>query len=357
MADNNNSGGRGGWPYALIGVPFVAASLGLLCLAIVPNLLDWQRMKSWRMVEARLDEARLRNLGGSESDSYQVEARYRYVVDGREYGGTRVAISRAADSVGDFQLALGAELEETLRLQRPFWVWVNPLRPGEAVIDRSLRGGLFTLQLVFMLAFGGIGALMLHLRKHPPPSRYAPRVCPPTSPAADARALAGVVRHEAIPGGIRLVIPYGSRLPALLAALLGGPVVIAIAMAMHAAEAPLPFPLLFGGTGAAFALHALWELATRRQIELDRQYGLRSERRLLGLVIARERIPAREIRALTAGLTWSSGGASAPNAYRIQVRTLDDRKVTLVDRVPGRGAAERLLREIGTNTGLALDLG
>lgn len=367
MGDNRNGDGRGR-TYALIGVPFVIASLALLCLGVVPTLHDWQRMKSWTMVEARLDEARLRNHSDTEGDDvYKVGARYRYVVEGREYTGARVAISGMADNVGDFQLALGSELEAALRLDRPIHVWVNPRRPAEAVIDRSLRPGLFAGQLFFMLATGGIGGTMLYLLWRPPRRHAAaagvpaaaPKVRPPSDPAAAARALAGAVRREPIPGGMRLVVPFGSQPHAQLPRLVAGLGTIALGTFLNALDAPLPFPLLFGGIGALLVAQGMWRLLGGRHVELDRQYGLRSERRLLGIAVARERIPAREIRALTASVVaWrSAGGSSAPVAYRIELRTRGDRRVTLVDRVPDRGAAEQLLREIGTSAGLALELG
>ena len=167
------------------------------------------------------------------------------------------------------------------------------------------------------------------------------------------------MRREAIPGGVRIVTPYGGQPAAVLPPLLAGLGAIALGTFIGALDVPPLFPLLFGGIGALVLLQGLWRLLSGRHVELDRQYGLRSEQRLLGLVVARERIPAREIRALTASVVgWTSvGRSSAPVAYRIQLRTRGDRKITLVDRVPDRGAAEQLLRELGTSAGLALDLG
>ena len=129
----------GGWLLGLFALPFAAVGVGMLLLSVLPTLYDWARMQWWQPVPATLVAARLETSRSSKSSSYTVKASYRYQVAGREYQGNRVAISSGGDNVGDFQVALGARLEQALRDGAPVQVWVSPSDPSESVIDRSLR--------------------------------------------------------------------------------------------------------------------------------------------------------------------------------------------------------------------------
>lgn len=375
MVDRRKGLEPGSWWMLLLALPFAAVGLGVLCLSVVPTLHDWTRMQSWRPVEAHLEAAALQHHRGSKGGSTQsVEARYRYSVGGREFHGERVAIADGADNVGDFQSELGAALEDALRQERAITVWVNPDDPAEAIIDRSLRPGLLALKLVFVVAFGGVGFGVLYALWRTRRARYRRDADAPARTAAaaaqrgfgaaaaldegadDAAALARVLDREAIPGGVRLVCPYGRHRRAMLPLLVFGLVFATVGGVTGADGAPLVFPLVFGGIGAALALLALWAMANRLSSELDRQYGLRSERRLLGLVVARRRLAARDIRGLRARLAWTMRSGKREQAYyRLQVRGDDGRAITIADGIPGRATAERLLRELGTQTGFAVD--
>ena len=161
----------GGWLLGLFALPFAAVGVGMLLLSVLPTLYDWARMQWWQPVPATLVAARLETSRSSKSSSYTVKASYRYQVAGREYQGNRVAISSGGDNVGDFQVALGARLEQALRDGAPVQVWVSPSDPTESVIDRSLRPGLLALKMVFVVVFGGVGVgLLVHVLR---PTRAA----------------------------------------------------------------------------------------------------------------------------------------------------------------------------------------
>lgn len=153
---------------SLFALPFAMAGLGLFVFLSLPMLLDWGRMQAWEPAQAELVEVQLHR---AKSDSYRVEARYRYEFGGNPHLGSRVAISSRADNIGDFQYQLGARLADARERGEPVPVWVNPAQPDEAVLDRSLRPGLLALQLVMVLMFGGFGFGFLAYvwRKRPAP--------------------------------------------------------------------------------------------------------------------------------------------------------------------------------------------
>lgn len=141
----------------IFGLVFAGVGIGFLAISIVPTLYDWHRMRAWQAVEAELLAADLVVHDGSDSTTYEATATYRYRFDGRDYTGTRVAINRGSDNIGDFQPALGRRLEDALQQRRGISIWVDPGDPSRAVINRDLRWGLLGFKLIFVLLFGGAG--------------------------------------------------------------------------------------------------------------------------------------------------------------------------------------------------------
>lgn len=148
------------WLVALFALPFTAVGIGLLLLSVLPTLHDWTRMQFWQPVDATLLSARL-HMHTGKSRSYSVSAHYRFQVAGRVVESRRVAISEGADNIGDFHQRLGARLERAQARGETVRAWADPANPSDAVIDRSLRGGLLAFKMVFVLLFGGFGAGLL----------------------------------------------------------------------------------------------------------------------------------------------------------------------------------------------------
>ena len=147
-------------------LPFAGAGLGFLFWSVIPSLYEWQQMKSWPQVQARLLEADLSTSRGDDSDSYKVIARYSYRYQMVDYTSERVAIMGGSDNIGRFQQHLAAELTAALRDQRPVPAWVNPNNPSDAVLNRDMRWNLLGFKMIFVLVFGGvgIGLMVLTLR-------------------------------------------------------------------------------------------------------------------------------------------------------------------------------------------------
>ena len=147
--------------------------LGCLCLFALPfagvgvfmgyltaaTLVEWVAMRSWVPVEAEIVSVNLQQNSGSDSTTYEVTASYRYVVNGREYTGSRVALHSGSDNIGDYHHDIYAELSgyrgETFRC------FVDPHSPSDAVLFRDLRVGLLGFYMLFVVLFGGAGVGMI----------------------------------------------------------------------------------------------------------------------------------------------------------------------------------------------------
>lgn len=145
----------------LFGLLFFGVGLGFLFLSVAPTLYDWLRMQQWEPVSAELIDTKLERARGDKSTTYNARARYRYHFAGQTYEQDRVAVNTGKDNVGEFQEKLARDLNVTQQSGAELVVWVNPKRPQEAVIDRSLRITLLLFKMVFVLVFGGIGLMVL----------------------------------------------------------------------------------------------------------------------------------------------------------------------------------------------------
>ena len=102
----------------------------------------------------------LLSVSGSEN---QTEARYRYRRNGVTYQGDRVYVASLNDNIGSYHPDLLARLKSQQRTGEPVDVWVNPIDPQQAVIDRDMRWGLFALMTGFCSIFIFIGLLISYV--------------------------------------------------------------------------------------------------------------------------------------------------------------------------------------------------
>ncbi|KRB28678.1 DUF3592 domain-containing protein [Acidovorax sp. Root70] len=344
----------GGWLLGLFALPFAAVGVGMLLLSVLPTLYDWARVQWWQPVPATLVTARLETSRSSKSSSYTVKASYRYQVAGREYQGDRVAISGGGDNVGDFQEALGARLEQALRDGAPVQVWVSPTDPAQAVIDRSLRPGLLALKMVFVVVFGGVGVgLLVHVLR---PARAAQGLVGSNGQPLTA-GMPG--RVERIPGGVTMYFPAGRWWGLKLALALFGAVFLAVGALVpweqeaSADVAPWLLRLVFGGVGGMVLLGSFYALANSLRVRLDHN-GLRTERRLLGLMLQWHQVPGPEIARLRVVESYAVQSNSRREVYfRIVAELRGGRQLTIAQDLKGRAQADKLLASIGGWTGYA----
>lgn len=337
------------WVMGLFALPFAAVGVGMLLLSVLPTLYDWSRMQFWQPVNATLLAASLNSSRSSKSTSYTVTARYRYEVAGKVYEGDRVAISGGGDNVGDFQETLGERLEQALRAGQPVQVWVNPSQPADAVIDRSLRAGLLAFKMVFVVLFGGVGVglLVFVLRGGKPLNQQASKSVAAGTPG----------KLEKIPGGVQMHFPAGRWWGLKLGLGMVGVLFLAVGALVPWEQeaqsdiAPWLFRLGFGGVGGAVLVAAFYALANSLRVQIDHD-GLRTERRLLGLMLQWHQVPGPEIARLRVVESYTVESNNRRDVYyRIEAELRSGKKITVAQDLQGRKDADRMLAAIGSATG------
>jgi hypothetical protein len=149
------------WVLVLFSLPFAGVGIGFLFWGVIPSIWESRQMQGWELGYAQLIDAGVRTHYSDDGETYQAYATYTYEFIGQHYRGERVGINTGSDNVGDFHQDVGGKLERALRNGEPVPVWVNPEDPSQAVLNRDLRWGMILFQLVFVLAFGGVGIGLL----------------------------------------------------------------------------------------------------------------------------------------------------------------------------------------------------
>lgn len=363
----------GTWGLALFALPFAAVGLGMLLLGVLPTLYDWGRMQGWQPVQATLVSASLNASRGSKSTTYGVSASYRYQVAGRDYEGQRVAIGSGNDNVGDFQQELGERLEAAHREGRAVPAWVNPADPSEAVLDRSLRLGLQLFKMLFVVVFGGAGLGMLYGawrgRSGAAPRQARARTDANANTNAQTQAEAQALQPQRprsrqiaradveaacnlrrSPGGVRLYHPYGRSWKHTFIWLTVGAIFVGVA-ALGGGEMPTFVVFLLGGLGGAAVAGGVYAVANSLSVELDAR-GIRTERRLCGLMLVHHQAPASDIARLRSAMSYTvQTGSRQDTYYRVEVELRTGKKLTIANSLRGAPAAEALLAAIAAQTG------
>lgn len=165
-----------GWIVAFA-ILFGLAGLGLrIAAAAGEALLSWQRVQGWQPVTARLEALDLKPLPkrGRGSRAMVVSARYRYTFKGKDYSGDRVGGYEGSHAVdgwhGDVHDRLLASTRHGRGRTRELTAWVDPARPEQAVLDRSLRWVVLLVLLPVAAFILGLATMMgrgmrLHARQ------------------------------------------------------------------------------------------------------------------------------------------------------------------------------------------------
>jgi len=140
----------------LFALPFFGVGVWMFW-AIGNSLHDVWEMHSWQPAAAKLISAGYHTHSGDDSNTYEAYATYTYTFFSQTHTGDRVSISSGADNIGDYQQDTGQRLSTALSRNATIYIWVNPEKPHEAVIDRGLRWGLIGFKSIFLFVFGGVG--------------------------------------------------------------------------------------------------------------------------------------------------------------------------------------------------------
>jgi len=141
-------------PGLIFGLFFAGGGLFFLSQTALPTWQDWNAMKSWQPAQARL-----LSVSGSEN---QTEASYRYRMKGVTYQNDRVYVASYNDNIGSYHLDLRARLRSQQSTGETVGVWINPIDPQQAVIDRDMRWGLFAFSAGFCSIFVFVGLLVCY---------------------------------------------------------------------------------------------------------------------------------------------------------------------------------------------------
>ncbi|HUP43527.1 MAG TPA: DUF3592 domain-containing protein [Thermoanaerobaculia bacterium] len=130
---------------------FLLAGLGFSAVFAVPLWRNLQA-RSWPEAPCEVLESRVASHAGDDGDTYSVEVRYRYRVDGRDHVSERYDFFPGSTSGYEGKARVVERLPPGTRTV----CYVDPADPTEAVLDRS-----FTAEYLFgllPLAFVGVGA-------------------------------------------------------------------------------------------------------------------------------------------------------------------------------------------------------
>lgn len=136
----------------LFGLTFAGVGLVIASDTLFPMVLDWQKTGIWVKAEAKLT-----SLEGA--DNY-TKANYQYDYQGKTYLNDRVYLASFNDNFGSYHNKLYSELSRKRSNNQAITIWVNPDDHSEAIIDRKMRWGLFSITLGFTGIFVLIGLIV-----------------------------------------------------------------------------------------------------------------------------------------------------------------------------------------------------
>ena len=145
------------WVGYLFAVLFVCIALATLVLGVLPMVQEWQQMRNWQQVEAHLTHVQQKTTEAGK----QIEARYHYTIDGRNYTGSRLGLRSGFGDLDNFHTRLAGPLLTALQEESTVSAWVNPANHHHAVLDRGMRWWILALKLGFSLVVGVVGTSLI----------------------------------------------------------------------------------------------------------------------------------------------------------------------------------------------------
>jgi hypothetical protein len=145
-------------PGLLFGLFFAGGGFFMLSETALPLWQNWQRMQDWLP-----NEARLLSFSAAENET---RVHYRYQYGGVSYRGHGVGVSEFKDNIGSWHRDMQAYLGHIVRSGDILQIWVDPMNPAQAVIDRDMRWGLFAMASGFCSIFILIGLGVIYASIH-----------------------------------------------------------------------------------------------------------------------------------------------------------------------------------------------
>jgi hypothetical protein len=155
---------------SLFGLPFLAGGI-LTSWMYFSGYTHYMEARGWEEVPCWIESAGLENHSDSDGSSYKAVATYHYDFAGHTWSGDRVSLYSGADNIGNFQQKAHCELSryvmkkstvtEAVRPEdatKAFRCYVNPDKPSESVLYRTLRWEMQSFMAIFALTFPAVGA-------------------------------------------------------------------------------------------------------------------------------------------------------------------------------------------------------
>ena len=130
-----------------------------------PSFRDYHASRDWVKARAQVLAVAAKPADGAFGPDQMLEARYQYAIAGREYGGTRLQWRDPLDAAGDagWKQDMQEHLAKAKAEGRPVSVYVNPDRPEESIVDRSIAHRRMTVAAPFAIAGAAIALAFLWL--------------------------------------------------------------------------------------------------------------------------------------------------------------------------------------------------
>ncbi len=138
----------------LFGLPFTLMGLYVANETVVPMVLDWQETRDWVSVDAKI-------IAVNGADNY-TKADYEYNFQGNVYQSNRVYLADFNDNFGSYHQVLYSDLNHSRNNNQSVPIWINPTNPREAIIDKEMRWGLFSIIVAFTGVFVLIGLFICY---------------------------------------------------------------------------------------------------------------------------------------------------------------------------------------------------
>jgi hypothetical protein len=155
---------------SLFGLPFLAGGI-VMSWMYFSGYTHYMEALGWEEVPCWIESAGLENHSDSEGSTYKATATYHYEFAGRTWKGDRVSLYSGADNIGHFQQKAHRELSQYVMKKsaateaakpedatKAFHCYVNPDKPTEAVLYRTLRWEMQSFMAIFALTFPAVGA-------------------------------------------------------------------------------------------------------------------------------------------------------------------------------------------------------
>jgi hypothetical protein len=166
---------------------FFLAGLGFFSFFAVPIWRSFEA-RTWAAVPCEILESRVATHAGDDGDTFSVDVRYRYFVDGLEHVSDRYQFFFGSTGGYEGKARVVARLPPGARTV----CYVDPEDPAEAVLNRSFTAEYLwgLLPLVFVaVGAGGIGMTLVGARR-----AMARRVGPHRATGTGARSRGGEAR-------------------------------------------------------------------------------------------------------------------------------------------------------------------